>query len=270
MTGIFNFANHIREPGQPPIITTPQQFREWGYTTLGGGKTFHYNLPPYWDDVMHGSWSTRLQPYYPFWEYVGSSDFAYCPIDGVAQKWPEGGALTGQSADSASYCVVNGSIADEIYDYRLATHTIATLQLAKREGRPFFVMAGFRRPHRDFLVHQQYWDLYPPAAEIATAKFPVRSKSQPLIAFHPAGFKLPNGTSYPGDPDNAWPVEIQQIARKAYYTAITQTDAQVGRVLDALDAIGHEKDTIVVVSAGECRHRSLCVSLWSPPYPAGS
>ena len=81
---------------------------------------------------MHGSWSTRLQPYYPFWEYVGSSDFAYCPIDGVAQKWPEGGALTGQSADSASYCVVNGSIADEIYDYRLATHTIATLQLAKR------------------------------------------------------------------------------------------------------------------------------------------
>jgi len=132
---------------------------------------------------MHGSWSTRLQPYYPFWEYVGSSDFAYCPIDGVAQKWPEGGALTGQSADSASYCVVNGSIADEIYDYRLATHTIATLQLAKREGRPFFVMAGFRRPHRDFLVHQRYWDMYPAASEIATAKFPVRSKSQPLIAF---------------------------------------------------------------------------------------
>ena len=51
VTGIFNFANHIREPGQPQIVTTPQQFRDWGYTTLGGGKTFHYNLPPYWDDV---------------------------------------------------------------------------------------------------------------------------------------------------------------------------------------------------------------------------
>eukprot|EP01043_Picozoa_sp_COSAG02_P029047 COSAG02_NODE_1792_length_10916_cov_169.572789_4_plen_85_part_00 len=35
VTGIFNFANHIREPGQPPIVTTPQQFRDWGYTTLG-------------------------------------------------------------------------------------------------------------------------------------------------------------------------------------------------------------------------------------------
>ena len=35
VTGIFNFDNHIREPGQPPIVTTPQQFRDWGYTTLG-------------------------------------------------------------------------------------------------------------------------------------------------------------------------------------------------------------------------------------------
>jgi hypothetical protein len=42
--------------------------------------------------------------------------------------------------------VVNGSISEQIYDYRLATHTIATLQLAKKEARPFFVMAGFRRP----------------------------------------------------------------------------------------------------------------------------
>ena len=113
------------------------------------------------------------------------------------------------------------------------------------------MMAGFRRPHRDFLVHQQYWDQYPDASEIATAKVrqtlcsfrrssfssfaviplaafdprtwnivltltltltlalkltltlmlmlqhPVRSPTQPLIAFHPGGFILPNGTSYP-------------------------------------------------------------------------
>jgi hypothetical protein len=53
----------------------------------------HYNLPPYWDDVTgsQGSWSTRLQPYYPFWEFRGSSDFAFCPIEGSAPHWPEGG-----------------------------------------------------------------------------------------------------------------------------------------------------------------------------------
>ena len=90
------------------------------------------------------------------------------------------------------------------------------------------------RPHRDFLVHQQYWDLYPAGAaplfppasrlcvqsaielspvralrgcacvraaeEIETAKHPTRSASQPLIAFHAAGFTLPNGSNYPGTP----------------------------------------------------------------------
>ena len=113
------------------------------------------NLPhvaPYWDDVTgpRGSWSTRLQPYYPFWEFRGSSDFAYCPIEGAPQNWPSGGAISGQDSEGANYCVVNGSIEAEIYDYRLASHTISTLQLAKREGKPFFVMAGFRRPVSHF------------------------------------------------------------------------------------------------------------------------
>jgi hypothetical protein len=35
-TAIYNFQNHIREPGQANIITTPQQFKAFGYTVLGG------------------------------------------------------------------------------------------------------------------------------------------------------------------------------------------------------------------------------------------
>ena len=31
---------------------------------------------------------------------------------------------------------------------------------------------------------------------------------QPLIAFHPGGFILPNGTTYPGNPNKAWPVRV--------------------------------------------------------------
>ena len=34
-TGIFNFANNIRDPGQPRIITLPEQFRTYNYTVLG-------------------------------------------------------------------------------------------------------------------------------------------------------------------------------------------------------------------------------------------
>jgi hypothetical protein len=54
-------------------------------------------------------------------------------------------------------------------------------------------MAGFRRPHRDFYVHKQYWDFYPDEAAIEVAKIQQRDPSQPEIAFHPAGVTLPNG-----------------------------------------------------------------------------
>ena len=43
--------------------TCPQHFRESGWLTLGGGKTFHPNDPPHFDQPF--SWSADL-PYYDF------------------------------------------------------------------------------------------------------------------------------------------------------------------------------------------------------------
>ena len=48
---------------------------------------------------------------------------------------------------------------DRFYDYRLSNHTMDSLKTAKEIGKPFFVMAGFRRPHRVFMVQKQFWDL---------------------------------------------------------------------------------------------------------------
>lgn len=61
ITAIYNFNNHIREANQPSnIVTTPQVFKNAGWTTLGGGKTFHISLPPDWD--QQHSWTTDVQP----------------------------------------------------------------------------------------------------------------------------------------------------------------------------------------------------------------
>mmetsp|Transcript_30119 Transcript_30119/g.90213 ORF Transcript_30119/g.90213 Transcript_30119/m.90213 type:complete len:714 (-) Transcript_30119:137-2278(-) len=232
ITGIFNFNNHIREPGQPNIVTMPQQFREAGYTVLGGGKTFHYNVPPYFDDTgVGGTWSSEVQAYFPFLEFSGSHDMATCPIA------------------ASTLCVIDGDEYSQLYDYRLMNHTIATLQTVAARTAPWYVMAGFRRPHRNWKVHRKYWDLYGDASTFATAKHKTRDPSQPLIAFHPAAITLENGTTYPGDPDHPWPDEVQQIARKGYATAVTQTDAYVGMVMDALDATGQADKTIVLLHA---------------------
>ena len=160
-TAIYNFQNHIREPGQPKIITTPQQFKQFGYTVLGGGKTFHYDRPPHFDDTGEsGSWSSEMRPYYPFREFVGSFDMTS----------PLGRPTNHLCPNGASACKVNGSM-EQFYDYRLANATIEALHFVKSVGKPFYVMAGFRRPHRDFYVHERFWDMYPDeeAIEVCSA-----------------------------------------------------------------------------------------------------
>jgi len=251
VTGIFNFKNHIREPGMPKIVTMPQQFRQLGYTTLGGGKTFHYSLPPMFDEGV--SWSAEVQLYFPFVEFLGSVDMAHCPINasgpvpnnvGAGLKDP---ALPPGWKKGANYCVVEDE--SKLYDYKLRNQTLNMLAVAKEIGKPWYVMAGFRRPHRDFEVHKKYWDLYPPASEFKVAVHKTRGASQPQIAFHNAGFTLPNGSSYSNNANLTvpYPDEIAQIFRKAYAVAVTQTDAYVGAVLDELDELGMAENTIVLV-----------------------
>ena len=249
-SSIFNFKNHIRDAGQPAIVTLPGQFLKANYTVLGGGKTFHFDHPPYFDDIgsKKGSWSSSVAKYYPFNEFDGSTDYASCPI-------PEGFVMNPAKLP-IQMCALDVPM-DFFYDYRLATHTIETLRLVanitttvdgKKRPKPWFVMAGFRRPHRVFQVHKKYYDLYPTdVATIATAKIQVRDPSQPEIAFHHGDFVLENGSYYPGNADKPWPIEVQQYARKGYYAAVSQTDAQVGRVLSELKTLGLTDKTVVVV-----------------------
>ena len=53
---------HFRITG-PNWISLPEHFKNNGYTTLGGGKTYHPNHPPNWDEPL--SWSQDI-PYYSF------------------------------------------------------------------------------------------------------------------------------------------------------------------------------------------------------------
>ena len=254
-TAIYNFQNDIREPGQAKIVTMPGQFIGYGYTVLGGGKTFHYSRPANYDDLGggKGSWSSHIKPYFYFREFTGSYDMT-SPIGDDTHLCP----------NQASACVVDGPM-EQFYDWRLANATIDTLHTAMAQTRaipagvkrPFYIMAGFRRPHRDFYVHRKYWDLYPPQEQIAVAADAIQTRdpSQPEIAFHPAGVTLANGTTVPGNADKPWPKSVQQWFRRGYYAAVSQTDACIGLVLDALQGYGQEvvQNTIVIAHADHGR-----------------
>eukprot|EP00947_MAST-08B_sp_MAST-8B-sp1_P004356 g4356.t1 len=60
-TKSWNFIDHFREAGVgKDWISFPQYFKEAGYLTYGGGKTYHPNLPP--NNDIPKSW-TEDRPY---------------------------------------------------------------------------------------------------------------------------------------------------------------------------------------------------------------
>ena len=67
-------------------------------------------------------------------------------------------------------------------------------------------------------------------------------------------------------------MEVQQIARKGYYAAVSQTDWCVGRVLDELERLGLESDTVVVAHSdhGLSVYLSVSLSLWVSVSPSPS
>ena len=133
-TTCYNFIDHFRMPDIGPDWTSvPEHFKNNGYITLGGGKTFHPNLPPNYDEPR--SW-TQEQDYYPLKD-------GNCP-------------------NGATYCAIDTKNLSEFFDYRMADRAIGYLDIAANStpAKPFFIAVGIRRPHVSWAVPSRYWDLY--------------------------------------------------------------------------------------------------------------
>jgi hypothetical protein len=64
----------------------------------------------------------------------------------------ESSSTTSMGMGSGNFCAANVSIDEERFEYqledqRIASSAIAHLRLAKQLGKPFFVGAGFHKPH---------------------------------------------------------------------------------------------------------------------------
>jgi arylsulfatase A-like enzyme len=104
---------------------------------------------------------------------------------------------------------------------------------------PFWIGVGFHKPHLPFQYPSTMDDLYPPAAEIAPAKHSNAPKGMPLVAWHEGNF------------DNHWEKPCsdsgQSKYRRAYYSAVSFTDSNVGEVLGELKSLGLYDSTAVLL-----------------------
>jgi iduronate 2-sulfatase len=132
---------------------------------------------------------------------------------------------------------------DAFPDAYVARDAVAVLEeLAGSEpGQPWFLAVGFFKPHLPFAAPQRWFDLHDPDAIPEPA---VTARPDGVSGWHGSG-EFRNHYGHGGrDPDQD--PGYARTLRHAYAAAVSYVDAQVGRVLDALDQLGLANDTVVI------------------------
>ncbi len=217
---IWDLPTHFRER-MPDVVTLPQHFKNHGYFTRGIGKIFHN-----WRQEIHGdptSWSVPSVMHYN----THGADVA---------ELPEG---TEVPPNLASHPRVEcRDVPDEAYfDGRIANLAVDELATRAKRDEPFFLAVGFWKPHLPFNAPKKYWDLYD-RTKIELPADPNPPKDGPKIALHDARELLRTKKTLTE-------ADVREL-RHGYYAAVSYVDAQVGKVLEALEEHGLADDTIVV------------------------
>lgn len=246
VTKVWDLETHFRV-AQPKCITLPQHFRANGYHTVGLGKIEHRGFEdgPSWTEPRWFASGQTVKVDPEDWTKRTTTNFS--GVNGEFAKplsRAEGlqNSNNGKAKQGPAF-EVSPKDDDELPDGATAAEAVKRLAALKAQGQPFFLAVGFLKPHLPFVAPKKYWDLYDP-------------NSIPL----PATDKLPQGTadfvghtngelhSYPGVPkENPIPAEFAKQLRHGYHACISYTDAQIGRLLDALDKEGLSKNTVVVL-----------------------
>ncbi|WP_044300446.1 sulfatase, partial [Rhodopirellula sallentina] len=135
-------------------------------------------------------------------------------------------------------------VPDHAYEDGYATEVaIATLKELVKQDRPFFLGLGLKKPHLDFIAPQKYWDLYD-RDEIPLATHAQPPRNGAAMAIHPS-FELRVRHGIPKE----GPIgpELARTLRHAYLACVSYADANIGKMIDALDEAGVRDNTIIIL-----------------------
>ena len=197
-----------------------EYFNSRGYKTISNNKITHLkNDIKDWDDEWH-------------------------PKDMTWRNYqdPLNRALDQNKKPAAAYERLD--IDDSVYfDAQTADKTIEDLKKLKSEKSNFFLAVGFVKPHLPFTAPKKYWDLY----EMDSIQLPKHSTfptTAPAIAKHSWG-ELRHYKDIPKK--GPIPEQLAKTLIHAYFASVSFVDAQIGRIIKALDDLELRDNTIVVL-----------------------
>ena len=247
-TRVWDLETHFRV-ALPNAITLPQHFKANGYYCAALSKIYHHGFEdgrswsePHWYpsgqtiDTDPADWTKRIVKR----GGPGVQEYLKRPMPADNDK-PMAGLKPGQKAKGPAF-EISPKNDDELPDGYTAAAAVRRLHELKTKDQPFFLAVGFLKPHLPFVAPKKYWDLYDPD-KIPLPAIEHLPEGAPAFAGHDNG-ELHSYANIPKD--NPIPTDLAKTLRHGYYACVSYTDAQVGRLLDALDREGLADNTIVV------------------------
>jgi iduronate 2-sulfatase len=219
-TQVYDLERHFRE-ALPDVVTLPQHFAAAGYFTARVGKIYHYDVPAAigtdgFDDAA--SWQLTVNP-------KGRDKTDEGLVFNAEPQRKISAALSWLAAEGTDEEQTDGMIATE-----------AIRLMGEPREKPFFLGVGFFRPHTPFVAPRKYFDLYPPES-LRLPYAPADDRADIPVA----AFAHNNPVPHYGLDE-----KTLLEARQAYYACVSFVDAQIGRLLAALDELGLAENTLVV------------------------
>lgn len=213
-----NTSEFLKHPLLTANENLPQFFKRAGYRTFASGKIFHEDYPQFWDEFLprSGRMYTAGQPKKHGFTVAGIFDFG--PLDIPAEQMD---------------------------DYKMAQFAID--RLSGKHEQPFFIACGIYLPHLPWYAPREFFEPFPLERISMPEIKPDDSSDLPGEAV-----KITKPTYY--NPIAALGPEFHKRAVQSYLACTHFADAQVGRMLDALEKSPHKDNTIVILLGDNGNH----------------
>jgi uncharacterized sulfatase len=132
----------------------------------------------------------------------------------------------------------------------ITTEAIKIMEEKREE--PFFLGVGFFRPHTPYVAPKKYFEMYP-VEEMRLPYAPEGDRDDIPTAAFAHNCPIPNYNLKRN---------VLLGALQSYYACVSFIDAQVGRLLDALDNLGLAEKTIVVFWSDHGYHLGEHHGIW--------
>ncbi|MCH7226600.1 sulfatase [Haloferula sp. A504] len=217
-TGIVSNTVPFRKE-LPDLVTLPQAFRRNGWYTAGIGKIFHLGMDP------------KGRP--ALFQDPASWDHFFDKLNGAPRigRTGEGRNLTDGRLKWCEWRAAEGGDPAQP-DWLNTTEALRVLE--DHADKPFFIALGLHKPHDPFIAPKEYFERYPEGSTRLADPPADRSPREPLA--------IPNDRDFAHFTDTE-----RREFKRAYQACVSFADAQVGRILEAMDRLELWEDTIVVL-----------------------